>query len=205
MIDRAVYEIPTDLAEYTERIRSGNWQPDGLTPPSDSDVYTAALLVLRGRLRRKRAVKRLFKTLIASCYIRDCKLKFRLCSKQPAYMTDKGLVCFSLGSIFGGDGAHVLKLVFHEVAHLWLSEQKGYDRLKALQKAFRGENGNNVPAVFLPIEYYAVSLSAIMLEKLLCVLPSGTEAADITNQINCEKSKLVDFRDLSDCGPKEKP
>lgn len=198
MIDSAVYEIPTDLAEYMDRVRSGEWQPDGLTPPDADEVYAAALRVTRSRLRRRGAIKRLFKTLIASRYIQGCRLKFRLYSKQMAYMSDKGLVCFSLGSIMSGEGMHVLKLVFHEVAHLWLSEQTGYDRLKALQKAFRRENGNNVPAVFLPIEYYAVSLSVKMLEKLLEVSQSGTEATEIINHINREKSKLADFRNLSE-------
>lgn len=193
-----MYEIPTDLAEYMDRVRSGEWQPQGLTPPDSDEVYTAALEVLRGPLRRKRAIKRLFKTLITTRYIRDCRLKFRLRSKYMGYMTDDGLVCFSLVSIFGGEGTHVLKLVFHEAAHLWLSEQSGYDRLKALQKAFRCESGNNVPAVFLPIEYYAVSLSVKMLEKLLVWSPSGTDTTEIINHINREKSKLADFRNLSE-------
>ena len=189
LIDSAVYEVPDTPSDYESLVRSGDWSPDGLTPPKCTEEFaSAALGLLHGRLKRKGAIKRIFGSLFPN-YIRDCRLKFKLYDKRVAYMTDKGDVCFSSASICRGTGAFVLKLVLHEAAHLWLREQADYDKLKALQKAVRAQY-QTPHADFLPIEYYAVSLSVKMLEMLLPEA-KASDREQIRNQINCEKSKLV--------------
>ena len=191
-MDSAVYEIPNSPAEYADCVRSGVWTPNGITPPECTKAFaSAALGLMHGRLRRKGQIKRIFNSLCSVGYIQGCRLKFKPHDRRVAYMTDKGDVCFSFVGILRGKGAFVLKLVLHEAAHLWLSEQSCYDRLKALQKAFRAEYGN-LPAASLPIEYYAISLSVKMLEMLLPVADKS-DAEQIQNQIDCEKFKLTNL------------
>lgn len=190
MIDSSVYEIPNSPSEYAEGVHSGVWVPSGLVPPP-AEVASAALCLLHGRFRRKRAIKRMFEALTAAQYIPEgCELKFKLYDRRVAYMTDGGGAVFSLSSICRGSGAFTLKLVLHEVAHLWLSKKPCYPKLKALQKGVRAEFGSAVPGEFLPIEYYAVSLSVKMLECILPIANKG-DKAHIQAQIDCEKSKLT--------------
>lgn len=194
-----MYDIPSGLTEYVRFIRGGAGIPNGAVPPDCNEFYKIALDLTKNRFKRKRLIKKLFDVLLSSQYITHFQLKFKQYVKAKAYMTDAGTVCFSSAHVRRTRGAMLVKLVFHEVAHLWLSQRPEYSKLKALQREFDTVYGNLPEAAALaPIEYYAIGLSTVMLERLATIAQDRTQHDGIIQQIEREKAKLNDFTAIID-------
>lgn len=191
-----MYYVPNALSEYIDAVCGGRDWISGLIPPESEDFYVAVTELFHGKLYRKKKIRKAFSALISSRYLTVCQLKYKPYFKVKAYMTDSGRVCFSAAHVWSIRNATMAKLLLHEAAHLWLSQQECYAALKQLDKAFRARYAIGALALS-PVEYYAIALSVKMLERLLPMTDDGARK-DVLSQIEREKSKLTDLSVLTD-------
>ena len=140
--------------------------------------------------RRMRAVRAIVSTFSQWQPLGDVALTFSLL-KKTAYMTDGGQLVLPLSLITRKHSVRILKILFHELAHLHLTQLPEYGNLLALDRQFLQRFGNTESVLTIsPVERYATQLSCIYLESAAAIL-SGEEATALTQAAKEENEKLL--------------
>lgn len=116
---------------------------------------------------KRRRIKRIRNVLINTKTLLPFALKFKRTLKAEAYMRDEGEVVISYGMIITRSSATLLSVYMHELAHVWLSQQSFYDKLKSVQKEFKKRYASiNYAELISPIEFYANYITLKVLEDI---------------------------------------
>ena len=135
-------------------------------------------------------VKRWFRSATA-LFPKGVDLRLPLWSKYGCHMNDKGSVTIPC-SAFLRRYDTVVKYVFHESAHLYLSLSEHYESLLALDKLFIERYGDREKAICLtPVEYFASGLSILLLERAAAYLGEDVAAERLLMQKGVEERKLA--------------
>ena len=115
--------------------------------------------------------------------------------KPMAYMKDCGEIHISLGALLFKSNMATIKVLSHELAHIWLSQQDFYPSLKALNKEFKQsykmmENIN----LLSPIELFAMIISVDIMESIKESL-KGNLRKRINKFIDLENEKIKEIKD----------
>ena len=116
-----------------------------------------------------------------------------------AYMIDNGDVHISVGAFKKTSPKVFLTVLFHEIAHVYISQQKGYGELKKLDKSFReiyGEKLENDACT--PIEAYARAAAFSAFNSLLGSFKKGAERDKILYCIEAENIKIEKIKNSID-------
>ncbi len=122
-------------------------------------------------------------------------LEFKLSPR--AYMKDNGMIFLSLGALLFRSSMTTLKVLCHELAHLWLSQQPFYQELKKLNKEFK-EKYSSISYVYLmsPIELYAMTVSLSMMKEIEGSLVKKKHIKRWSRLIDDESLKIKKLNDL---------
>lgn len=115
--------------------------------------------------------------------------------KPMAYMKDSGEIYLSLGALLFKSNMATVKVLSHELAHVWLSQQDYYPSLKALNKEFK-QRYNELENVNLlsPIELFAMIVSIDIMESIKESL-KGNLRKRINRFIDLENEKIKEIKD----------
>lgn len=86
---------------------------------------------------RWQRIKKINKTLISENVFPDFNIYLTKSLTPQAYMKDCGEIYLSLGALLFRSSMVTLKVLCHELSHLWLSKQPFYGRLKFVDKEFK--------------------------------------------------------------------
>lgn len=86
---------------------------------------------------RWRLIKKINKLLISEKVFPDFTIYLTKSLTPKAYMKDCGEIYISLGALLFRSSLVTLKVLCHELSHLWLSNQPFYGRLKSVDKEFK--------------------------------------------------------------------
>ena len=138
-----------------------------------------------------------FLGIIKSKIIKDFALHLDYSLAARAYMKDSGEMYISLGSILFKSSRVNLKVFCHELAHMWLSQQDFYPKLKVLNKEFK-ENYSSHPSCYLasPIELYAMVISYNMMDYVLHSLTLERVIKKWSVLVYDEARKIQEIKDL---------
>ena len=115
------------------------------------------------------------------------QIRFPLWLAQNAYMTDNGKLAISRHFLFTSASERCLKVLLHELSHLWLSTQENYSHLLALECAFIKTFGKDLnPVSTYPVEYYATLTECALLQHISACMedePAGKLRKQLAEEI----------------------
>ncbi len=138
-------------------------------------------------------IKRIRSILISEEVFRDFDIKLLKTFKQVAYMNDSGEIYISLGLLLFKSSMNNLKVLCHELSHIWLSQQSNYLELKTLNKEFKNKYNNDLLS---PIELYARVISLKMMNSILESLTSKGQKKRWNRYINYESAKIKELKEM---------
>ena len=167
-----------------------------LTSPSAkslADIISGSRLVPHALWRRIRQAR---DTLMAEGDFEYFPLKLEFSLRVRAYMKDGGGIYFSLGALIFRSSAVTLAVLCHELAHLWLSRQDFYPKLKEMQRAFKARlAGVAEREILSPIELYAMRASLDILTPVADSLGEGRAKRKLLSLIEAEREKILTIAD----------
>ena len=112
-------------------------------------------------------------------------------------MKDKGELYISIGALLFRSSMTTLKVLCHEISHLWLSQQDFYSKLKVLNKEFKQKYSNHQDVYLMsPIEFYAVVLSVKIMEEISLSLTKERHKKRWNKIVSEERAKIKKLHDL---------
>lgn len=91
---------------------------------------------------RWRLIKKINRLLISENVFPEFNIYLTKNLTPKAYMKDCGEIYISLGALLFRSSMVTLKVLCHELSHLWLSNQPFYSRLKSVDKEFKEKYSN---------------------------------------------------------------
>ena len=141
-------------------------------------------------------IKEIRNILINKKILNDFILHLLFSLKPKAFMKDSGEMYFTLGSLFKTSRVN-LKVLCHELAHMWLSQQSFYLDLKKLNKEFK-QKYSHLDECYLasPIEFYAMVISYEMMKDILCSLKEKWQIDKWSVFVEEENKKIEKLKEL---------
>ena len=148
-------------------------------------------------LNRWYHIKEIRNVLIEDKILNEFSINLTKSLKTQAYMKDGDGIYFSLGALLFKSNMTTFKVLCHELAHTWLSNQSFYKELKILNKEFKKAYKNN-ENVYLasPIELYAMVVSVSLMEMVKNSLTKSKQIKRINKYIELECAKIKELTDL---------
>lgn len=187
-------EIAPDLPKYTAALTDKKWVDDGFYFDRDGAFCAEISKFLSGRrisvFKKPQRVRALVDALDKELPL-SARLSVPFGFKREAYMTDDGKLVLSFGLLARSGEKRIVKMIFHEAAHLYLASRPEYAQIKALDEMFLRQYGRGDDAIALsPIELYANDLACILAERTALAVPERKDALlDITAE---ERRKITD-------------
>ena len=142
-------------------------------------------------------IKEIRNILIEEEFLKEFSINLSYSLKAKAYMKDCGEIYISLGALLFKSNMTTFKVLCHEVAHIWLSQQPFYSSLKELNKEFK-QKYYKIEKVYLasPIELYAMVISVELMKSLLPSLTKKNEITRLNKFIDLECAKILELSKL---------
>ena len=139
-------------------------------------------------------IKKIRSILIEEEILKDFSVNITKSLKPVAYMKDSDGIYISLGALFFKSSMATFKVLCHELAHIWLSQQSFYSDLKRLNKEFKTKYSVS-EKVYLssPIELYAMVVSVELMKMIRASLTKDFEIKRINKFIDLECAKINDL------------
>ena len=141
-------------------------------------------------------IKEIRRILINEEILKEFSIHTTKSLKPMAYMKDSGEIYLSLGALVFKSNMATIKVLSHELAHIWLSQQAFYPSLKNLNKEFKQqykmiENVN----LLSPIELFAMIASVDFMESISQSL-IGNLKKRFNKFIDLEKEKIEEIKNI---------
>ena len=142
-------------------------------------------------------IKEIRNILIEENFLNEFSVNLTKSLKPQAYMRDNDGIYISLGALIFKSSMTTFKVLCHEIAHTWLSQQSFYKELKSLNKEFKETYKDN-KNVYLasPIELQAMAISVILMDSVKNRLTSKRQIKRMNKFILLECAKIKELNDL---------
>lgn len=114
-------------------------------------------------------------------------VRFLFSFKRKAFMRDDGKIFLSFGLVHKTKTVRLIAVLWHELAHIYLSQRPFYDELKQFNKLFLQKCKSNIANLLSPLELCAMDLSIKVLKKTF----ENENCAEIAEVI-CEEERKFD-------------
>ncbi len=144
-----------------------------------------------------KCLKRLLAELNGKIALSDNFLVVERSLKVKAYMHDNGTLTLSQGCLLKLSTVAFIRILCHELAHMYMANAQDYAQVKALNRQFL-ERFKTTPNLtpLTPIEFYAVQYSVTILSEIGNLdLQKGIKKR-LSEILDAEKVKLTDYEKL---------